>query len=52
MCCDQGNQSRTGGCTGLTSKMIYFGNGQYRCTVSDLPLLYIYIYINKYKSLP
>ena len=41
----QGSQSRTGGCTGLASGMIYFSTGQYRCTVSGLPLFYIYIYI-------
>ena len=49
----------TRGCTSLTNGTIYFGTGQYRCTVLDLPLFYIYIYIyacvcvyyNKYKSL-
>ena len=55
------SQSHIGGCTGLTSEMIYFSTGQYRCTVSGLLLFYIYIYIyvcvciyiyyNKYKSL-
>ena len=51
----QGYQYRTGGRTGLTTGTIYFG---YRCTVSGLSLFfifineYIYIYYNKYKSLP
>ena len=45
----QGSQSRTGGCTGLISGMIYFGTSQYRCTVSDLLLFfYIYKYIYMY----
>ena len=56
----QGSQSRIGGCTSLTSRTIYFGTGQYWCTISSLPLffiyiniyIYIYIYYNKYKSLP
>ena len=57
----QRSQSRTGGCTGLTSGTIYFGIGQYQCTVSGLPLFYIYmcvcvcIIINitvYYKTLP
>ena len=57
----QGSQSRTGGCIGLAGGIIYFGTGQYQCTVLDLPLfIYIYIcmyvcvcvYYNKYESLP
>ena len=51
----QRSQSRTGGCTGLTSGMIYFDTDQYRCTVSDLPLFFIFIIINikvYYKTLP
>ena len=47
-----GSQSRIRGYIGLTSGMIYFGTGQYRYTVSSLLLIYIYIYYNKYKSLP
>ena len=62
----QESQSRTGGCTGLISGMIYFDTSQYRCTVSDLLLFFyiykyiyiyvcmyvcVYIYYNKYKSL-
>ena len=46
------SQSCIEGCTSLTSKTIYFDIDQYRCTVSDLPLffifikkIYIYIYI-------
>ena len=39
----QGIQSRTRGCTGLTSRTIYFSTGQYRCIVSDLPLFFIFI---------
>ena len=42
---NQGSQSRTGGYTGWTSGTIYFGTCQYQCTVSGLPLLYIYIYM-------
>ena len=38
----------TRGCTSLTNGTIYFGTGQYRCTVLDLPLFYIYIYIYIY----
>ena len=41
----QGSQSHTGGCTGLASGTMYFGTGQYRCTISSLPLFKIYIYI-------
>ena len=50
---NQGSQSRTGDCTSLTSGMIYFGTSQYRCTVSGLPLFFIFIniYYNKYKNL-
>ena len=41
----QGSQSHTGGGTGLASGTMYFGTGQYRCTISSLPLFNIYIYI-------
>ena len=41
----QGSQSRTGGCIGLTNRMIYFDTDQYRCTVLGLSLFYIYIYV-------
>ena len=44
----QGSQSCTGCFTGLTSRTIYFGTGQYRCTV----IIYVCVYYNKYKSLP
>ena len=46
----QGSQSRTEDCTSLTSGMIYFGTGQYRCAVLGLPLFFIFKY--KYNSLP
>ena len=52
---EQGSQSRTESYTNLTSGTIYFGTGQYRYTVSGLPLSYIFIniyYNNKNKSLP
>ena len=39
----QVSQSRIRGCTGLTSGTIYFGTGQYGCTVSDLSLFFIFI---------
>ena len=39
----QGSQSCIGGCTSLTSRTIYFGIGQYRCTVSILPFFFIFI---------
>ena len=42
---NQGSQSRTEGCISLTSEMIYFGTSQYRCTVSGLPLFFIFINI-------
>ena len=42
------SQPRTGGCTGLTSGTIYFSTGQYRCTVSGLPLFFIFIEIYIY----
>ena len=51
----QGSQSRIGGYTGLTSGTIYFGTGQYRCTILDLPLFFIFIIINikvYHKTLP
>ena len=37
------SQSCIEGCTSLTSKTIYFDIDQYRCTVSDLPLFFIFI---------
>ena len=37
------SQSCTEGCTSLTSKTIYFDIDQYQCTVSDLPLFFIFI---------
>ena len=40
---EERSQPRTGGCTGLTSGTIYFSTGQYRCTVSGLPLFFIFI---------
>ena len=39
---EQGSQARTGCRTSLANGTKYFDTGQYRCTVSDLPLLYIY----------
>ena len=43
---NQKSQSRTGGYTDFTSKMIYFGTDQYRCTISSLPFFFnIYKYI-------
>ena len=42
----RGSQSCIGGYTSLTSGTIYFGTDQYRCTISDLPLFFIFI--NKY----
>ena len=44
----QGSQSHTGDGTGLASGTMYFGTGQYRCTISSLPLFNIYIYIYIY----
>ena len=41
----QGSQSHTGDGTSLASGTMYFGTGQYRCTISSLPLFNIYIYI-------
>ena len=42
------SQSRTRDCTSLTNRMICFGTGQYRRTVSGLPLFFIFINIYKY----
>ena len=39
------SQSCTGGCIDLTNGTIYFDTGQYWCTVSDLPLFFIFINI-------
>ena len=44
----QGSQSHTGDGTGLANGTMYFGTGQYRCTISSLPLFNIYIYIYIY----
>ena len=41
----QGSQSHTEDCIGLTSRTIYFGTDQDRCTVSGLPLFFIFINI-------
>ena len=42
---EQGSQSHTEGYTSLTSEMIYLSTSQYWCTVSDLPLFFIFINI-------
>ena len=44
----QESQSHTEGCTGLISRTIYFGTGQYRYTVSSLLLFFIFINIYIY----
>ena len=41
---NQGSQFRIRGCFSLVKWTICFSIGQYRCTISELPL-YIYIYI-------
>ena len=41
----QGSQSNTGGYTGLISRTIYFGTGQYQYTISSLLLFFIFINI-------
>ena len=41
----QGSQSHTESYTGLTSRIIYFGTGQYQYTISSLSLFFIFINI-------